>query len=170
MIQVLSSAMLSSVLLYMHKVDPSITFLIPIVFFPFSISTSIFLTIFLSAAIIESERYSVPDFVFLLAIISRVASIGIAALIGGAIYAFPAFVFYIFNDKYFDKVFMKKEIVIFFIVGAFFVNLEFLAIFYAIFISMYVPYSFLDRKVLALSIPAFISTYLIYFIKSYIGT
>lgn len=161
-VSILTAAFVSSVLLYMHKMDPSYS--IPIVFLvsPFTMSVGVYFAILMVIGIIEDRSYRSPDFLFYLALYP--AMFNFLGLVYGVLYALPMLLIYYVDEYYGYKRIIFSDLRPFMLAGLFFTRLDVMLPFYILFIVLLLPYSLSKKKLVPLSPVAILSIYLLYLV------
>lgn len=164
LISLLLSGLVSSILLYMHKADPTISLIIPLFLFSFSIPAAIFFSIIFVAAFIEDKRYRIPNFLIILSLFPLFYD-SAAGFLSGMIFVLPIFVMFITSNLMNKKILTQGDVKLFFAIGVFFRNVELVFPFYIVCLIFFVPYSLFKKKLVPLGPPAAIAAYLLYLIK-----
>ena len=158
MINLLISAFILAVLLYIHKVDPIYSFFMPILFIKCSVEATVFLSIIASIAIIEHHRYRIPNFVLILALFPIFYS-RMEAIVSGLLFLIPMAILYSASRVLKRNIFHIDDLKLSFVVGTFFRSPDLVIPFYIFSFISFVPYSLVNRKIIPLSPPFFVAAY-----------
>jgi hypothetical protein len=161
MIYLLLSSVVSAILLYMHKADPVLSLFIPFLVFFLPAEAVVYFSIIFSAAILEHRSYRVPDFVLLLSIFPLFYDRN-AAAISGVLFCFPILLVYILGIIIERKIVTTGDIKLFFSIGVFFRNPDYILPFYVLTFLAFVPYSLLKKKLVPFGPPTVAAAYIIF--------